>query len=147
MQEPVLFNISIRDNILYGNEEASDFKVRQMAELANATQFIEQNLEDLSKEELNLQLVANLRQTVARLSQKYPNITKAEDQFKNENVGPEQIRLIDDIFNKSDEKFISAINSDFDRFCKVLAKNMGQPGIKWDDVLLRFEGNYELEQI
>ncbi len=37
MQEPVLFNISIKDNILYGNEEASDFRVRQVAELANAT--------------------------------------------------------------------------------------------------------------
>ena len=41
MQEPMLFNMSIKDNILYGNPEASDEKVREAAEMANALQFIE----------------------------------------------------------------------------------------------------------
>ena len=36
MQEPLLFNMSIKDNILYGNENASDLRVRQVAEMANA---------------------------------------------------------------------------------------------------------------
>ena len=36
MQEPLLFNMSIKDNILYGNEDASDEKVRHVAALANA---------------------------------------------------------------------------------------------------------------
>lgn len=52
MQEPVLFNMSIKDNILYGNEEASDEKVRQVASAANALQFIESNIEDLDKEDV-----------------------------------------------------------------------------------------------
>jgi ABC-type multidrug transport system fused ATPase/permease subunit len=52
MQEPILFNMTIKENILYGNMNASNQKVRQMAEMANALQFIESNVEDLSKEEL-----------------------------------------------------------------------------------------------
>jgi ABC-type multidrug transport system fused ATPase/permease subunit len=36
MQEPVLFNVSIKENILYGNEQATDLEVRQVAEQANA---------------------------------------------------------------------------------------------------------------
>ena len=52
MQEPLLFNMSIKDNILYGNENASDLRVRQVAEMANALQFIESNIEDLDKEEV-----------------------------------------------------------------------------------------------
>lgn len=52
MQEPVLFNMSIKDNILYGNEDASDMKIRQIAEEANALQFIETNIEDLEQEEV-----------------------------------------------------------------------------------------------
>jgi ATP-binding cassette, subfamily B (MDR/TAP), member 1 len=32
MQEPLLFNISIKDNILYGKEDATDLEVRQVAE-------------------------------------------------------------------------------------------------------------------
>ena len=37
----MLFNISVKDNILYGNPSASDEKVREVAEKANATSFIE----------------------------------------------------------------------------------------------------------
>jgi ABC-type proline/glycine betaine transport system ATPase subunit len=51
MQEPVLFNMSIKDNILYGLPEASDAKVHQIAEMANALTFIESNFEELSPEE------------------------------------------------------------------------------------------------
>jgi ATP-binding cassette subfamily B (MDR/TAP) protein 1 len=51
MQEPVLFNMSIKDNILYGQPDASDAKVHQIAEMANALTFIESNFEELSPEE------------------------------------------------------------------------------------------------
>ena len=36
MQEPLLFNWTIKDNILYGNENASDQRVWECAEMANA---------------------------------------------------------------------------------------------------------------
>jgi subfamily B ATP-binding cassette protein MsbA len=36
MQEPLLFNTTIKENILYGNSKASDLRVRQVAEMANA---------------------------------------------------------------------------------------------------------------
>ena len=52
MQEPILFNMSIKENILYGNDQASDQRVREVAEMANALQFIESNIEDLDKEEV-----------------------------------------------------------------------------------------------
>lgn len=52
MQEPLLFNMSIKENILYGNENASDQRVREVAEMANALTFIESNLEDLSKDDV-----------------------------------------------------------------------------------------------
>lgn len=51
MQEPLLFNISIKDNIKYGNDSASDYEVRQVAKQANALEFIEKDIYDFSKEE------------------------------------------------------------------------------------------------
>ena len=56
MQEPILFNWSIKENIKYGNLEASDLEVRRAALLANALQFIESNVEDLDKEERQLKV-------------------------------------------------------------------------------------------
>ena len=41
MQEPTLFNYSIKDNILYGKDIAKNSKIRNSAAIANALEFIE----------------------------------------------------------------------------------------------------------
>ena len=51
-QEPLLFNDSIRDNILYGDMTASDKKVRDVASKANALGFIMQKEEDYNSEKV-----------------------------------------------------------------------------------------------
>lgn len=61
MQEPVLFNVSIKDNILYGNKDATDLEVRQVAEQANALQFIESNIEDLNEVDVKKHLEDDFR--------------------------------------------------------------------------------------
>lgn len=43
MQEPIIFNYSILENILYGKIDASNSEVKDSADLANATEFIEGN--------------------------------------------------------------------------------------------------------
>lgn len=40
-QEPVLFATTIRENIVYGKNDASDLEIRTAVELANATGFID----------------------------------------------------------------------------------------------------------
>lgn len=50
MQEPVLFNQTIKQNILYGDLDASDEQVLKVAQMANALTFIESNVEDLDKD-------------------------------------------------------------------------------------------------
>jgi ABC-type multidrug transport system fused ATPase/permease subunit len=41
MQEPTLFNYTIRENILYGNSTATDKEIHEAAGVANALEFIE----------------------------------------------------------------------------------------------------------
>jgi len=41
MQEPTLFNYSIKENILYGKDDASNTEIKDAADIANATEFIE----------------------------------------------------------------------------------------------------------
>jgi ABC-type multidrug transport system fused ATPase/permease subunit len=41
MQEPTLFNYSIQENLLYGNINASNEDIQRAAQIANATEFVE----------------------------------------------------------------------------------------------------------
>jgi len=52
MQEPILFNWSIKDNIKYGKQDASDEEVYKAALTANAIEFIESATQEaLTKDE------------------------------------------------------------------------------------------------
>lgn len=61
MQEPILFNTTIKENVLYGQLDASDFEVRRACELANALQFIESNQEEQDKEKYEKEIAARLQ--------------------------------------------------------------------------------------
>ena len=41
MQEPTLFNYSVKENILYGKLKASNAEIKQAVEIANASEFVE----------------------------------------------------------------------------------------------------------
>ena len=41
MQEPTLFNYTVKENILYGNPQASNFEIKEAAQIANCLEFIE----------------------------------------------------------------------------------------------------------
>ena len=52
MQEPILFNRSIKENIKYGNADATDEQVYKAALTANAVEFIESSSQEaLTKEQ------------------------------------------------------------------------------------------------
>lgn len=74
MQDPLLFNMSIKDNIKYGNEDASDERVREVASIANALQFIESNIEDLEKEEVKTKVISEFSKKIEKLRVMYPNL-------------------------------------------------------------------------
>lgn len=44
MQEPVLFNYTIKENILYGKMDAMNSEIVEAADIANAREFIENSL-------------------------------------------------------------------------------------------------------
>lgn len=51
MQEPTLFNYTIKENILYGDDQAKDSEVREAAEIANALEFIESSQLNMAYED------------------------------------------------------------------------------------------------
>ena len=59
MQEPILFNYSIVENILYGKREAYNSEIQKSTEIANALEFITLFEEDQSQQ-LDLEKASNL---------------------------------------------------------------------------------------
>ena len=75
----MLFNTSIKENILYGELDASDEQVLKVAEMANALTFIESNVEDLTKEERRERNSQDLEAVLQKLSsQERPNLAQIQ---------------------------------------------------------------------
>jgi len=67
MQEPILFDQTIKENILYGNLDATDAEVLKAADLANALGFIEQSGENLEGEEKTKAILAKFEKAKSDL--------------------------------------------------------------------------------
>ena len=79
MQEPILFNKSIKGNIKYGNADATDEQVYKAALTANAIDFIESSSQDaLTKEQRSEKLKSDFEVMFYQLGS-YPEIKKLKD--------------------------------------------------------------------
>lgn len=56
MQEPLLFNESIKENILYGDQAASDSKIREVSIQTNSLPFIMQTEDDFTSDTVRIRL-------------------------------------------------------------------------------------------
>lgn len=56
MQEPLLFNDTIKENILYGDQNATDQKVREVSVQTNSLPFIMQTEDDFNSEAVRKKL-------------------------------------------------------------------------------------------
>ena len=63
-QEPLLFNETIKDNILFGDLQANDARVKEVAVNANALGFIMQNDEDFNQPAVKKRIADTFRMTV-----------------------------------------------------------------------------------
>ena len=53
--------------------------------------------------------------------------------------------LLLEVLMKSDVKVLELMNDHMETFISFIQKNQGQVGIKWDDVIVRFEWQIEIE--
>lgn len=102
MQEPLLFNTTIKENILYGNDQADDIKVRQVAQMANALQFIESNIEDLDKEDVQIEIAKRFVEKCRSEKHQYTeigNLAKLYDASHTDaqHLSFDQMRLIEEL--------------------------------------------------
>ncbi|CDW89499.1 abc transporter [Stylonychia lemnae] len=153
MQEPLLFNMSIKENILYGNENATDEQIREAAEMANALQFIE-NSEDSS----HINSENSYQQTHVSLKKilRFPNFKKnycnllphLKESFKKVQDDNQQLRLILEIIKRADQNLMMLINIRPESFIKSIQTCLKQDkSVKWQDIVLNFEWKFQASLI
>jgi len=72
MQEPILFDQTIKENILYGKETATDAEILRVCELANARSFIEDgDIDKLEGDDLTERLEEDLTKVLKKKEKKY----------------------------------------------------------------------------
>ena len=74
MQEPTLFNYTIKENILYGKSDARDSYIREAATISNALEFIESSQLGLAFDDsaavLRQAFIDNKEELVKRIGEK-----------------------------------------------------------------------------
>ena len=105
MQEPVLFNATIKENILYGQLDASDEQVLKVAEMANALTFIESNVEDLTKDERRDRNAKDLSDLLQKLSNEHPELIDIETSP----LSAKEKLLLLQVLQKADKNALSKI--------------------------------------
>jgi hypothetical protein len=112
-------------------------EVRKSALLANALQFIESEIEDLEKGE---RIAKRKTDTAAKLDElvtKYSNFKTID--LNLEEMDPEQLEVIFNLLTKADDKALQLMNTNIEIFEALRKADLDKKGIKWEDLILRFE--------
>ena len=143
MQEPVLFNASIKENLLYGDPSASDEQILKVCEMANALTFIESNVEDLEREQRREKVAEDLRVAFNKQAKERPNLASIDLTCLTE----KQRDVMLQIMLKSDSQALDKIEDAPITFMKHLVSDTLDAGMKWDDVIINFEWTYEIQEL
>lgn len=134
MQQPILFNTTIKDNIKFGVPGSSASKIFQVAEAANTLSFIESNYEELSAEEQLDETRKQIRHSAIHRLQnpELVKISKLSDL--------EALEVVKLVLENSDDPFNVFLDDEPQFFIDMVASELCEQNntlnIKWDDFIL-----------
>jgi len=145
MQEPILFNKTIKENILYGKLDATDEEVYKAALNANAIGFIEAGQGELTAEQAKKELEEELAKKFAELARSRPGIQSLQVQVKD--YSDKKLTLLLEILTRSDDKILNLINEQPGRLLALLDTYGNDDGMLWEELVIRFEWTFEMQRI
>jgi hypothetical protein len=134
--------MSIKDNILYGLPGATDAKVHQIAEMANALTFIESNFEELSPEEQLDVVHKEIRNGADKLKiQALRELSKIPDLVA--------LNIVRFALENCDPTFKDWLEDHPDYFNNIVKEELcdkpATKSMKWDDLIIRSEWKWSIE--
>ena len=140
MQEPVLFNKTIKENILFGKNDATEQEVYIAADKANCIEFIKnRKLESQDESDIDNQISEFIKNSTELTSEVLLRVQSLEDE-KLKKLGYQIVR-------NADSSLLSLITENNDRFMNTLTTEGLRPEAKWDSVAYYFEWTFEIDRI
>lgn len=116
MQEPLLFNEPIKENIRYGNSQATDQEIYQAAEQANCLSFIENNIDALSVPEVKSQIEADFKRLLSTTNQTHPGFK----QLSEHQLVIEEVFMLKELMQFASQEGLQLLDQNMNRFLNFL---------------------------
>lgn len=133
-QEPLLFNETIKQNILFGNLNASDPEIRTVAASANAMGFIMQNDDDLSSMEVKTRMREVLAQVLHEAigdSTEFPNLSSIPKKLLSSHITFKDVSMINLVVPNLSATGLRRIEDSFEAFLEAIRVKSLQSDVTW----------------
>lgn len=140
-QEPLLFNETIRQNILFGNPRAQDQDVRKVATQANAMGFIMQNDEDTTSVQVQQRIQQEYADAVGTHiadAARLVNFSQIPTMVTGKRISFKELALITDLIPNLSEEGFRRIDGDIHEFLEAVTAKVQQADVTWNAVLRGF---------
>ena len=111
MQEPLLFNEAIKENIRYGNLEATDGQILAAAEQAHCLNFIQSSHDQLCVPEVKAQIAREFEEIVSKKVKDYANLSTLRQLADEGKLLTEETLLVKELLESSNDKALAIIDA------------------------------------
>lgn len=150
-QEPLLFNETIKSNILFGDLHATDPRVREVAVQANALGFIMQNDDDVNDKKVQDKIRTAFREVSRRYlnidQSRYVNLLSVLEAVDSGRLDYKELALINEIIPNLSEEGKIRLESEFANFLEAVSAKAYQADTTWQSTLRYFDFLPEMRKI
>lgn len=137
-QEPLLFNETIKSNILFGKPSAEDHEIRTVATQANAMGFIMQNDDDVSSVSVQAKLNETYKSVAWIMIQnatEYPNFAAVPRLVERSEVSYKELAMLNDLIPNLSDAGIGQLEKNFKQLLESVTQKSQQADVTWQMLL------------
>ena len=126
MQEPLLFNESIKDNIKYGCPNATNAQVLKAATQANCLDFVQSSQDQFAEPGVVRQLNEDFAALLRRLQDRQAGFSKLRECHDSDKLSTEEIYLLKDVLESLNSEGLDLVHANMDTFAVQVVQNMSE---------------------
>jgi len=142
MQEPLLFNESIKDNIKYGNPEATNAEILTAATQANCLDFIQSSQDQFFAPRVVAELNKGFSELLDLQLRQYPGFARIREHHQAGRLSTEEIYLLKELLESLNAAGLGKVDTNIETFMVDIVQSFSEKGHllghTWESLLMAF---------